>query len=211
MAIQVNGTEVISNSRALNNIASVDATTATAIGAAGVGGSLEFISETNITADASYIDIAFSTGYRGFHIALNKWTRAAYNVGTKELWLYVKDSSGTILQGQDYIYKIYATTGEVQSSRVQIGVIGAAGPANGIPNDRGSSFFMTFMNPRVSDVQTNFNSWGGGYVNNNGDDKRLWDTHGLMTVPQDNVGIRLQMSQATIGAQSKSYTVWGIK
>ena len=38
MAIQVNGTEVISNSRALNNIASVDATTAAAIGAAGVGG-----------------------------------------------------------------------------------------------------------------------------------------------------------------------------
>ncbi len=37
MAIQVNGTEVISNSRALNNIASIDATTAAAIGAGGVG------------------------------------------------------------------------------------------------------------------------------------------------------------------------------
>ena len=39
MAIKVNGTEVISNSRALNNIASVDATTVAALGAAGVGGS----------------------------------------------------------------------------------------------------------------------------------------------------------------------------
>lgn len=38
MAIQVNGTEVVSNSRALNNIASVDATTAASITAAGVGG-----------------------------------------------------------------------------------------------------------------------------------------------------------------------------
>lgn len=38
MAIQVSGTEVISNSRALNNIASIDATTATAITTAGVGG-----------------------------------------------------------------------------------------------------------------------------------------------------------------------------
>ena len=37
MAIQVNGTEVVSNSRALNNIASIDATTAAAIGAGGVG------------------------------------------------------------------------------------------------------------------------------------------------------------------------------
>ena len=39
MAIQVNGTEVISNSRALNNIASVDATTVAALSSAGVGGS----------------------------------------------------------------------------------------------------------------------------------------------------------------------------
>ena len=38
MAIQVSGTEVISNARALNNIASVDATTAAAISAGGVGG-----------------------------------------------------------------------------------------------------------------------------------------------------------------------------
>lgn len=39
MAIQVNGTTVIDNSRALTNIASVDATTVAALGAAGVGGS----------------------------------------------------------------------------------------------------------------------------------------------------------------------------
>jgi len=38
MAIQISGTEVISNSRGLNNIASVDATTAASISAAGVGG-----------------------------------------------------------------------------------------------------------------------------------------------------------------------------
>ena len=40
MAIQVSGTEVISNARALNNIASIDATTAASIGAAGVGGKI---------------------------------------------------------------------------------------------------------------------------------------------------------------------------
>jgi galactokinase len=39
MAIQVSGTEVISNARELSNIASVDATTAASITAAGVGGS----------------------------------------------------------------------------------------------------------------------------------------------------------------------------
>jgi hypothetical protein len=51
MAIQVNGTEVISNSRALNNIASVDATTVAAMSAAGVGG---FINNSlNWTFDTS--------------------------------------------------------------------------------------------------------------------------------------------------------------
>lgn len=38
MAIQVNGTQVIGNSRELTNISSVDATTVAALGAAGVGG-----------------------------------------------------------------------------------------------------------------------------------------------------------------------------
>ena len=38
MAIKVQGTTVVDNSRNLTNIASVDATTVTAIGAAGVGG-----------------------------------------------------------------------------------------------------------------------------------------------------------------------------
>ena len=37
MAIQVNGTTVIDNSRNLTNISSIDAATATAIGNAGVG------------------------------------------------------------------------------------------------------------------------------------------------------------------------------
>ena len=38
MAIKVGGTDVISNARALTNIASIDATTAASISAAGVGG-----------------------------------------------------------------------------------------------------------------------------------------------------------------------------
>jgi hypothetical protein len=46
MAIQVNGTQVIGNSRELTNIASVDATTAAAIGAAGVGGGVWSLEST---------------------------------------------------------------------------------------------------------------------------------------------------------------------
>lgn len=43
MAIQVNGTQVIGNSRQLTNITSVDATTAAAITAAGVGGAADSV------------------------------------------------------------------------------------------------------------------------------------------------------------------------
>ena len=52
MAIKVNGTTVINDSRALSNIASVDATTAAAIGAAGVGGggTIDLVADGSITA-----------------------------------------------------------------------------------------------------------------------------------------------------------------
>ena len=50
--LQVNGTDVITNARALSNITSIDATTAAAIGAGGVGGggSADFVATGSITA-----------------------------------------------------------------------------------------------------------------------------------------------------------------
>ena len=54
MAIQVNGTEVISNSRALNNIASVDATTVAALGSAGVGGGKNNVSSLLVAASETF-------------------------------------------------------------------------------------------------------------------------------------------------------------
>jgi hypothetical protein len=52
MAIQVNGTTVINNSRALTNISSIDATTAAAIGNAGVGGggTIDLVADGSISA-----------------------------------------------------------------------------------------------------------------------------------------------------------------
>ena len=52
MAIKVNGTTVIDDSRALQNVASVDATTAAAIGAAGIGGggAIDLVADGSITA-----------------------------------------------------------------------------------------------------------------------------------------------------------------
>lgn len=66
MAIQVNGTQVIGNSRELTNITSIDATTATAFGNAGVGGvGYTLVSSTTYTAATySFIDVTIpTTGY----------------------------------------------------------------------------------------------------------------------------------------------------
>ena len=63
MAIKVGGTEVINNARQLSNIASVDATTVAALGAAGVGGGggIELTAGENVThGDTLAMD--FSTG-----------------------------------------------------------------------------------------------------------------------------------------------------
>lgn len=54
MAIQVNGTTVINNSRQLTNIASVDAATVTALGNAGVGGGSAPTWDPSSTPDVTY-------------------------------------------------------------------------------------------------------------------------------------------------------------
>jgi hypothetical protein len=61
-SLNVGGSEVISNSRALKNIASVDATTVAAFGAAGVGGTTYVpLSGTSQTLDLSAGDFFYST------------------------------------------------------------------------------------------------------------------------------------------------------
>ena len=54
MAIQVNGTQVIGNSRELTNIASVDATTVAAFGSAGVGGYKNNVLAFTLTSTQTY-------------------------------------------------------------------------------------------------------------------------------------------------------------
>ena len=49
MAIKVSGTNVITDGRALNNITSIDATTAAAIGSGGVGGGTTLIATTTLS------------------------------------------------------------------------------------------------------------------------------------------------------------------
>ena len=108
MAIQVSGTEVISNARALNNIASVDATTKASIEAAGVGGStVKLIDNVAITTSPSALEISFSATYSRYVIYISKM-RPSINYAY--LKCKFRNSSNTIITG-GYYQQIFANAG----------------------------------------------------------------------------------------------------
>jgi len=77
MAIQVSGTQVIGNSRELTNIASVDATTAAAIGAAGVGTPQLYWGVTSMTnGNENYATIVYNA-------STSTWVSVSANNGNK--------------------------------------------------------------------------------------------------------------------------------
>jgi hypothetical protein len=216
MAIQVNGTEVISNSRALNNIASVDATTATAIGAAGVGGSLEFISETNITSDVSYIDISFPTGYRNFHLQFNQmFTTNGQYANVADLAIQLKDSNGNLITGsQNYNFREYRLGTLSQLSYYQMGGIGP-NLAQNAKRNVGLTTHVTIFNPRNANVQTKFDGGTSGRCTEYNDYALFSRMNtGNLFEASENIGCRVfafSPGSKTISADSHSYTVWGIK
>ena len=94
MAIQVSGTQVIGNSRELTNIASVDATTAASITAAGVGGggatgggSDEIFFENGQTVTTNYTITNNKNAMSAGPITIN--SGVTVTVGTGEVWIVI--------------------------------------------------------------------------------------------------------------------------
>lgn len=83
MAIKVNGTTVIDDSRQLQNVASVDATTAASITAAGVGGSL---SSTTLTGNSPTASLNDTTHFE--HSFSSDASATFSNIPTKAEWTY---------------------------------------------------------------------------------------------------------------------------
>ena len=125
MAIQVSGTQVIGNSRELTNIASVDATTAASITAAGVGGSAVPISDWDPTTTP---DVTFSSS--------GTWT----NPNTSDDTLVVFFAVGGGASGNNGFYSygggggaaavITGTMGQLPSSLSLVVGAGPVAPAN---------------------------------------------------------------------------------
>ena len=90
MAIQVNGTEVISNSRALNNIASADATTVATLNSAGVGGG-------GIAYGSTYVPISADYGqgpsWAAYDASEDKFVATDHNTNYGASW-YSTDGTG---------------------------------------------------------------------------------------------------------------------
>ena len=213
MAIKVNGTTVIDDSRALQNVASVDATTVAAMGAAGVGGSLEFLSETNITSDVSYIDISFPTGYRGFHLQFNQMFITGTDTNGVNLSLYLKDTGGNLINGSaNYTWREYRLSSFTQSDYQVIGLI-FPNWAQGAKRNVGLTSQVTIMSPRDADIQTHFNSGSAGRCTEyNNYQERGYMNMGNLFEASENIGCRVFAdSSKTISADSHSYAIWGIK
>ena len=103
MAIQISGTQVIGNSRELTNIASVGATTATAIGNAGVGGLTTLVNDnTSITGSSGAL--TFTLGdYRQQTFVITNLAYTAENQGGRTM-IRLTNSSNTTLSASQYLF-----------------------------------------------------------------------------------------------------------
>ena len=99
MAIQVNGTTVIDNSRQLTNIASVDSTTKSAIESAGVGGKTTLITDSNISSGTSSVSINFTGGYKYYRVHITDGTHGAGGGSQFSYVARLTNSSGSTITG----------------------------------------------------------------------------------------------------------------
>ena len=209
MAIKVNGTTVINDSRALTNIASVDATTATAIGAAGVGGAMSLISTTSLNANVGYIDVLFPSGYTHYLInILGLVCPLAMNTGGIESRLL--DTSNNPVSGANTYGYGHGTTG--QSDRWR-----SMGDVGSNTSYYKANFFIEVMSPRDSSVCTNAKCTPLGAYQNSG--SLTISNINLMGYrdPEQHNGLRIFHQNSSYGSSvsfssaSNKILLWGVK
>lgn len=213
MAYKVGNTTVINDSLQLSNITSVDSTTANAIGAAGVGGSITLISTTTISGNPTYVDLSFSTSYEDFVIILHKLklnTTANYAYGAVRAQM--KDSSGTLIttQGQ-YMRQDFNTTAGTSNNFFKWG---NAGTNIGGADDASTSVIYV-RQPRNSNVSTTYlQIESGKYGSTSSAYYYYWQNgNGSIQASQDNSGVRIYPAESTtnIFANTGKIFLYGVK
>jgi len=212
MAIKVNGTTVINDSRALQNVASVDATTAAAMGAAGVGGL-----HTQIVAENT------STGANGTSGTLGPFTLGNFQRQTfrfeglqrtgqagGRLQCRVTNGSGTTL-----------TSGYIEAGQTQTYMHYESSVGHGLwywyrsesmPNSSQGdmSLEVTFSDAYSSNKRTtaHFLSWGYNSIDTDISGSRVNATRN--TVEKNNSFFLYFENGGTFWGSGSTYSSWGI-
>lgn len=201
MAIQVNGTTVINDSRALTNIASVDATTVAALGAAGVGAAWSLISETAFTSNVSNVSVTFPSGYLEYVVEFPRLYGSSSGVFSPDLRFY--DGSGNLITADQ---RYHSGTSALNSSGE------AAHDVDGgfyTGSSKTSAIRLHFFNnPRSSSTKTMLLSWSNGYTY-----QFKWGFN-AMRDPEATNGFLLYPRYgptSLITTASHDYKIWGLK
>ena len=200
MAIKVNGTTVINDSRALSNIASVDATTAASIATAGVGGAMSLINTYTIPSGGnnSYT-YTFPTGYDTFIVEATKLLGLNNTITYPALKL--SNATGYVLGNFNYWRADFdnATITQLHSF---------FGDNNfycyGSGNGTGSSFYATIRYPRNATVWTHGLTFGSNY------DGKVTAVKASMNNCEDNRDFNISTWSNTFAAGGV-IKLWGIK
>jgi hypothetical protein len=102
-SLSVGSSEVISSSRQLKNIASVDATTVAALGAAGVGGATSVITDRTYFSGVSAVTLSLDSAYDVICIDLYD---VKHSNTSMDLYFNMRlgDGSSTTITGSEYLY-----------------------------------------------------------------------------------------------------------
>ncbi len=183
MAIQVSGTQVIGNSRELTNIASVDATTAAAIGAAGVGGG-DAPTPPNWLSPTATVS-STGTWSKPGSIGNDDWV-VFYLVGGGGGWGEYNAGGG----GGSAV--IVSMKGSVIPSSVPMTIGNGGGPNQ---YDAGDNTTMTISGTVVT-------AGGGAVLGSGGAGQVVQPRSGIFSVPSDGtqLGVALGSGTTTTGA-----------
>tara|TARA_Y100000389_G_scaffold47830_1_gene43024 strand:- start:15477 stop:16079 length:603 start_codon:yes stop_codon:yes gene_type:complete len=199
MAIQTGGTTRIGNTGQLQNITSVDATTATAIGNAGVGGAMSLIHSYTIpSGGVSSYAYTFPTGYDTFIV------EAKYILGINNTITYptlkLSNSTGGIFGTNGY----HGSMMESNNNALRHNYFGDnAFYGYGNSNATGSSIYAYVRYPRVTNVFTHGITYGSNY------DGKVTVVRSNRVAADDNRDFQLSTSLNTF-APGGVIRLWGI-
>jgi len=201
MALQINGTTVVNNSRALQNIASVDSTTAASITSAGVGGGWSQQSTGTLSGTTPQITIPNADFVR---IYLFDWRHSGGTTGSYVRFQKVGSSSVDtgFNYGENYIE--YFQSGNTTGSGT-----GGVGKTNttaltlmDTTNNINTHGFIEFHFPR----STSQNSFGNFRMITTNNNAYGWNTQ---FVHRNTTGIdKLQIFNFSSLSYAGNYEVW---